>query len=224
MGRPVPVYNGSVMDLGYVGVKAPQFSFTRLEGADPVLGVEMASTGEVGCLGDDFEEAFLKALISVGFKLPVRNVLLSTGPIEAKAAFLESARTLRDMGVHLYATHGTTAFLRANGIAATELYWPDEPQSPNTLEILGARGVDLVINIPKHSGEEELANDYVIRRKAADFGIPLITNTQLAQRLVEALSKKRMEELQIKSWQDYAPAERAPLRSEPEDKELRSVA
>ena len=224
MGRPVPVQNGSATDLEYVGVKAPQFSFTRLEGADPVLGVEMASTGEVGCLGDDFEEAFLKALISVGFKLPVRKVLLSTGPIEAKAAFLESARTLRDMGVHLYATHGTTAFLRANGIAATELYWPDEPQSPNTLEILGARGVDLVINIPKHSGEEELANDYVIRRKAADFGIPLITNTQLAQRLVEALSKKRMEELQIKSWQDYAPAERAPLRSEPEDKELRSVA
>jgi carbamoyl-phosphate synthase large subunit len=204
MGRPVRVQNGSATDLDYVGVKAPQFSFTRLEGADPVLGVEMASTGEVGCLGDDFEEAFLKALLSVGFKLPVRNVLLSTGPIEGKAAFLESARTLREMGVGLYATHGTAAFLKANGIDSHELYWPNEPQAPNTLEVLGRRGVDLVINIPKSSGEEELENDYRIRRKAADLGIPLITNIQLAQRLVEALSKKGLAELQIKSWQEYA--------------------
>jgi carbamoyl-phosphate synthase large subunit len=205
MGRPVPVKNGSATDLDYVGVKAPQFSFTRLEGADPVLGVEMASTGEVGCLGDDFEEAFLKALLSVGFKLPVRNVLLSTGPIEGKAAFLESARALREMGVGLYATHGTAAFLKANGIDSHELYWPNEPQAPNTLEVLGSRGVDLVINIPKSSGEEELENDYRIRRKAADLGIPLITDIQLAQRLVEALSKKGLGELQIKSWKEYAP-------------------
>jgi carbamoyl-phosphate synthase large subunit len=221
MGRPVPVQNVSATDLEYVGVKAPQFSFTRLEGADPVLGVEMASTGEVGCLGDDFEEAFLKALLSVGFRLPVRKVLLSTGPIEQKAAFLESARMLRELGVALYATHGTAAFLRANGLEATELYWPDEAQSPNTLEILGGRAVDLVINIPKHSGEEELANDYRIRRSAADFGIPLITNLQVAQRLVEALAKKRLDELQIKSWQEYdaaggvvpsAPVLRARLR------------
>ena len=227
MGRPVPVrsgiLSGSAMDLDYVGVKAPQFSFTRLEGADPVLGVEMASTGEVGCLGDDFEEAFLKALLSVGFKLPIRNVLLSTGPIEGKAAFLESARTLRSLGVNLYATHGSAAFLRAAGIEVSELFWPDEPQSPNTLEYLGARKFDLVINIPKHTGEEELANDYVIRRKAADFGIPLITNIQLAQRFVEALSKKGVAELQIKSWQEYAPVERNPVRIE-QGKELRSAA
>jgi carbamoyl-phosphate synthase large subunit len=203
MGRPVPVQASSATDLDYVGVKAPQFSFTRLEGADPVLGVEMASTGEVGCLGDDFEEAFLKALIAVGFRLPVRHVLLSTGPVEQKAAFLESARTLRSLGVNLYATHGSAAFLRANGIEATELYWPDEPQSPNTLEYLSERRFDLVINIPKHSGEEELANDYVIRRKSADFGIPLITNLQLALRFVEAVAKKRLEELEIKSWQEY---------------------
>jgi carbamoyl-phosphate synthase large subunit len=203
MGRPVPVQAASATDLDYVGVKAPQFSFTRLEGADPVLGVEMASTGEVGCLGEDFEEAFLKALLAVGFRLPVRNVLLSTGPIEQKAAFLESARTLRALGVNLYATHGSAAFLRASGIEATELYWPDEPQSPNTLEYLRERRLDLVINIPKHCGEEELANDYVIRRKSADFGIPLITNLQLAQRFVEALAKKRLEELEIKSWQEY---------------------
>jgi carbamoyl-phosphate synthase large subunit len=205
MGRPVPVQNGSAMDLEYVGVKAPQFSFTRLEGADPVLGVEMASTGEVGCLGDDFEEAFLKAMLAVGLRLPVRDVLLSSGPIEQKVAFLESARTLRALGVRLYATHGSAAFLREHGVESTELYWPDEPQSPNTLEYLGARRFDLVINIPKHAGEEELANDYVIRRRAADFGIPLVTNLQLAQRLVEALAKKRLDELNVKSWQEYGP-------------------
>jgi carbamoyl-phosphate synthase large subunit len=206
MGRPVPVLNGSANDLDYVGVKAPQFSFTRLEGADPVLGVEMASTGEVGCLGDDFDEAFLKALLSVGFRLPVKSVLLSTGPIESKAAFLESARILQQMGVKLNATRGTAAFLRQHGVDAVSLYWPTEAASPNALEAIAGRAVDLVINIPKHSGEEELRNDYLIRRKAADLGIPLITNIQLAQRLVEALSKKGLSELQIKSWQEYAPS------------------
>ena len=203
LDRPIAKSTASATDLDYVGVKAPQFSFTRLEGADPVLGVEMASTGEVGCIGDDFEEAFLKALLSVGFRLPVRSVLLSTGPIEQKAAFLESARTLRAMGVKLFATKGTAAFLGAHGVEATSLYWPDELASPNALQVLKERSVDLVINIPKDSGEAELANDYVIRRKAADFGIPLITNIQLAQRLVEALSKKGLAELQIKSWQEY---------------------
>jgi carbamoyl-phosphate synthase large subunit len=214
MGRPVPVQVGSATDLEYVGVKAPHFSFTRLEGADPVLGVEMASTGEVGCLGDDFEEAFLKALLSVGFRLPVKSVLLSTGPIEGKAAFLESARLLRDMGVALYATRGTATFLAEHGIAATHLHWPDEAASPNTLEFLSERRLDLVINIPKSTAEQELANDYVIRRKAADFGIPLITNIQLAQRFVEAMAKKSVAELQIKSWQEYAAPERAPLKLE----------
>jgi carbamoyl-phosphate synthase large subunit len=209
MGRPVPVHNGSTMDLDYVGVKAPQFSFTRIEGADPVLGVEMASTGEVGCLGDDFEEAFLKALLSVGFRLPIASVLLSTGPIESKAAFLESARVLQKMGVKLFATRGTAAFLSANGVVATHLYWPDEQASPNTLEYLSKREFDLVINIPKHSGEAELANDYLIRRKSADFGIPLITNIQLAQRFVEALSKKSLSDLEIKSWQEYAAENRS---------------
>jgi len=219
MDRPVPPQRASAADLEYVGVKAPHFSFTRLEGADPVLGVEMASTGEVGCLGDDFEEAFLKALLSVGFRLPVRNALLSTGPIEHKAAFLESARTLSGMGVNLFATEGTAAFLRQNGIEATRLHWPSEAASPNTLEYLAQRKIDLVINIPKNTGEEELANDYQIRRRAADFGIPLITNIQLAERFVEALSKKRVSELHVKSWQDYAQAAKAaapaPAPSEP---------
>ncbi len=215
MGRALPMPVGSAVDLDYVGVKAPQFSFTRLDGADPVLGVEMASTGEVGCLGDDFEEAFLKALLSVGFKLPIRSALLSTGPIEHKAAFLESARMLRDLGVALYATDGTAAFLNANGVEAALAHWPSEPASPNTLEILGQKKVDLVINIPKNFGEQELANDYLIRRKSADFGIPLITNIQLAQRFVEALAGKRLAELQIKSWQEYGPPGHAPAKPVP---------
>jgi carbamoyl-phosphate synthase large subunit len=137
--------------------------------------------------------------------LPVRNVLLSTGPIEDKAAFLESARTLRDLGVKLFATQGTAAFLHANGIESSLLHWPTDPASPNTLEYLAQGRLDLVINIPKNSQEEELTNDYLIRRKAADFGIPLITNIQLAQRFVEAISRKRMAELQVKSWDEYAP-------------------
>jgi carbamoyl-phosphate synthase large subunit len=224
MGRPVPVHSASSVDLDYVGVKAPQFSFTRLEGADPVLGVEMASTGEVGCLGDDFEEAFLKALLSVGFRLPLRRVLLSTGPIEHKAAFLESARRLRDMGVALFATEGTAAFLRGNGVEATLLHWPADARSPNTLEYIGERKLDLVINIPKNSAEEELANDYLIRRRAADFGIPLITNIQLAQRFVEAVCKKRMTELHIKSWNEYAPPERPPVRVVSLQEELKPAA
>jgi carbamoyl-phosphate synthase large subunit len=206
MGRPVAARGGPAMDLDYVGVKAPQFSFMRLDGADPVLGVEMASTGEVGCLGDDFEEAFLKALLSVGFRLPVKRALLSTGPIESKAAFLGPARTLQAMGVKLYATQGTATFLGEHGVPAEALHWPDDPRSPNVTQLLEQGALDLVVNIPKHSGEAELANDYLIRRRSADLGIPLVTNLQLAQRLVEALSRKSPAELQIKSWQDYGRA------------------
>jgi len=224
MGRPVPVHSQSATDLEYVGVKAPQFSFTRLEGADPVLGVEMASTGEVGCLGEDFEEAFLKALLSVGFRLPIASVLLSTGPIADKAAFLDSARTLRDMGVKLYATEGTAVFLREHGVESVRLHWPTDVRSPNVLQHLQERAFDLVINIPKNSAEEELANDYLIRRKAADFGIPLITNIQLAQRFVEAISKKSLDELRIKSWQEYV-LERTPAKAPaPVEVELRPAA
>jgi carbamoyl-phosphate synthase large subunit len=203
MGQFSPKLNGSMFDLEYVGVKAPQFSFTRLDGADPTLGVEMASTGEVACLGDDFEEAFLKSLLSVGYHLPIKNILLSTGPLEAKVAFLESTRTLKELGMNLYATQGTADFLRSNGIMATVLHWPLEEKNPNTIEYLSQRKIDLVINIPKNYQEEELTNDYLIRRKAADFSVPLITNIQLAQRLVEALSRKRLGDLQIKSWAEY---------------------
>jgi carbamoyl-phosphate synthase large subunit len=176
----------------------------------------MASTGEVGCLGDDFEEAFLKALLAVGYRLPVRAALLSTGPIEGKAALLESARALRDLGVKLYATRGTAAFLAANGVESQSLYWPTEGTSPNALDVLAARSVDLVINIPKNTGEEELRNDYLIRRKSADFGIPLITDVQLARRFVEAMSKKTLAELQIKSWQEYGRTQPKPLPNQSE--------
>jgi carbamoyl-phosphate synthase large subunit len=211
MGHPVPALNGaragtpsgSLFDLEYVGVKAPQFSFMRLDGADPTLGVEMASTGEVGCLGDDFDEAFLKALLSVGYRLPVRTVLLSTGPVESKAAFLASCRTLTAMGLTLYATRGTHEFLESAGVEATLLHWPLEDERPNVMDHLERKQIDLVINIPKNYQEEELTNDYLIRRRAADFGIPLITDIHLAQRFVEALSRKRLEDLQIKSWGEY---------------------
>src|SRR5206468_2740304 len=131
MGHPVPKIHGSVFDVEYVGVKPPQFSFTRLDGADPTLGVEMASTGEVACLGDDFEEAFLKALLSVGYRLPIRTVLLSTGPVAAKAAFLEGSRQLQALGVKLYATKGTAEFLQTHGVEATVLHWPLEKRDPN---------------------------------------------------------------------------------------------
>ena len=203
MGQAVTPLNGSMLDVDYVGVKAPQFSFTRLDGADPTLGVEMASTGEVACLGHDFEEAFLKALLAVGYRLDIRNVLLSTGPVESKAAFLPSARRLADLGIHLYATQGTADFYQPHGIKTTVLHWPLEAQSPNTTEYLRQGKIDLVINLPKSSQESELTNDYSIRRQAVDLAIPLITNLQLAQRFVEALCRKRPDDLEIKSWQEY---------------------
>jgi carbamoyl-phosphate synthase large subunit len=203
MGHHPPKIDRSAFDLEYVGVKAPQFSFTRLSGADPTLGVEMASTGEVACLGDDFDEAFLKSLLSVGYRLPIKNVLLSTGPIESKAEFLASTRLLQEMGMNFYATGGTARFMEANGIPAQELHWPLSDKKPNVLDYLAEKKIDLVINIPKNYQEEELTNDYIIRRKAVDFAIPLFTNVQLARRFVEAISRKSLEDLQIKSWGEY---------------------
>ncbi len=193
----------SLFDLDYVGVKAPQFSFTRLEGADPTTGVEMASTGEVGCLGDDFEEAFLKALLSVGFRLPVRRVLLSTGNIESKAELLESTRLMHRMGIRFFATRGTARFMQANGIPVAMLHWPLERRQPNTLDYIKSGTIDLVINIPKNYQEEELTNDYLIRRTAVDYNVPLITNRQLAMRFAEAIFRKRLDDLRVRSWEEY---------------------
>ena len=203
MDKRVPKIDRSSFDLDYVGIKAPQFSFTRLKGSDPILGVEMVSTGEVACLGDDFNEAFLKSLISVGSKLPKKTILLSTGPIESKAEFLESTRILDRMGFKFYATKGTSDFMKANGLKSEVLYWPLENKEPNTLAYIADEKIDLVINIPKNIEKEELDNDYLIRRKAVDFNVPLITNLQLAKRFVEAIYVTAPKDLKIKSWDEY---------------------
>jgi carbamoyl-phosphate synthase large subunit len=203
MGRPVEPMTHSFLDLDFVGVKAPQFSFTRLTGADPTLGVEMASTGEVACLGWDFDEAYLKALISVGYRFPIKSVLLSTGPVKSKAALLESVRTLQKMGVKLYATDGTAKFLNRQGIEPEVLAWPLESESPNACDYIKEGKIDLVVNIPKDYQETELTNDYLIRRTAVDFGVPLLTNTQSTQRLVEALSRIPIDELKVRRWRNY---------------------
>jgi carbamoyl-phosphate synthase large subunit len=203
MQEPTSAIQASAFELDYVGVKAPQFSFTRLAGADPVLGVEMASTGEVGCIGEDFEDAFLKSLLSVGYRVPVRRILLSTGPIEDKAAFLKSTMALAATGPEFYGTHGTAAFLAERGVRVTPVHWPLESASPNALDLVRSGTLDLVINIPKDASVEELTNDYMIRRAAVDHGIPLITNIQLAQRFFQALSAKTLESLEIRSWEDY---------------------
>ncbi len=203
MGRPVEKVDRHFLDLDYVGVKAPQFSFTRLDGADPTLGVEMSSTGEVACFGWDFDEAFLKALFAVGFEFPIKSVLLSTGPTESKAAFLEGARRLKAQGVEFFATEGTAKFLERHGLDATILKWPLEKESPNAVDYIKERKIDLVINIPKHYQKVELTNDYIIRRTAVDFGVPLITNLQIAQRLTEALERIPIAELEVRRWRDY---------------------
>ncbi|MEA1912448.1 MAG: carbamoyl-phosphate synthase (glutamine-hydrolyzing) large subunit [candidate division WOR-3 bacterium] len=204
MGKDVSRTIRSPFDLDYVGVKAPQFSFSRLKGSDPTLGVEMVSTGEVACLGDDFNEAFLKSLISVGFKLPKKTILLSTGPIDSKAEFLESTRALDKMGFELYATKGTANFMKANGIEAKVLHWPLEDKKPNALNYIADGKIDLVINIPKNIEKEELDNDYLIRRQAVDFNVPLITNLQLAKRFVEAINCVSNKDLKVKSWDEYS--------------------
>ncbi len=200
---PVPEINLKPFNMDYVGVKAPQFSFTRLKGADPTLSVEMSSTGEVGCIGDDFEEAFLKSMISVGLKLPIKKVLLSTGPHESKLDFLSSAKSLQGMGVSLLASSGTAKYLTENGVEVESVDWPSDGGENSADARIRAGDIDLVINIPKNYQQEELTNGYHIRRAAADFGVPLITNIQLAKRLAESLSRKTMEDLKCKSWQSY---------------------
>ncbi|MBI3193877.1 MAG: carbamoyl phosphate synthase large subunit, partial [Ignavibacteriae bacterium] len=203
MGEPIYAVDKSVFDLNYVGVKAPQFSFTRLDGADPVTGVEMTSTGEVACLGDTFDEAYLKALISVGFRLPIRSVFLSTGSIESKAELLDSVRILSQMGIRLYATQGTARFLKSNNIQTEVLYWPLDKHQPNAVEYLQQGKIDLVINLTKTLHKDELNNDYIIRRTAVDHNVMLITNRQIAMRFVEALARTNLEDLQVKSWREY---------------------
>ncbi len=203
MGLQYEVPHKSAFDLDYVGIKASQFSFSRLQKADPVLGVEMSSTGEVGCIGDDFHEAILKAMLSVGYTIPRRNVLLSTGDARSKADMLSAAKALVEKGYSLYATQGTADFLAASGIRAEVLHWPDTGLQPNTLDYIRDKKIDLVVNIPKNLSESELNNDYTIRRSAIDFNIPLITNARLASAFIHAFCRLGREDIRIKSWNEY---------------------
>ncbi len=200
---PVEKPNKSIYDLDHIGIKAPQFSFSRLKQADPVLGVDMASTGEVGCIGDNFYEAVLKAMLSVGYTIPKKNILLSTGPMRSKVELVNSCRLLQEKGFNLFATFGTHDFLKLNGIESTPLHWPDEDKKPNTLDYLKGRMIDLVINIPKDLSSSELSNDYSIRRGAVDFNIPLITNARLASAFLIAVCTLDIEDVMVKSWDEY---------------------
>ncbi|MCC8035211.1 MAG: carbamoyl-phosphate synthase (glutamine-hydrolyzing) large subunit [Rikenellaceae bacterium] len=203
LGMEAEIPHKSAFDLDYVGIKAPQFSFSRLQKADPVLGVEMASTGEVGCIGEDFHEAILKAMLSVGYRIPERNILLSTGDARSKAELLPAARALGQRGYNLYATRGTAEYLERNGIRAEVLHWPDSPEQPNTLDYIRDKKIDLVVNIPKNLSASELSNDYTIRRSAIDFNVPLITNARLASAFINAFCKLDRKDIGIKSWDEY---------------------
>lgn len=204
LGQPVEKPDKSLFELDYVGVKAPQFSFARLLNADPVLGVDMASTGEVGCIGENYYEAILKAMLSVGYTIPKKNILISSGPSRSKVELLASARMLKERGYHLFATEGTHKYFSDNGVENTLLHWPDEEdRHPNTIEYLTSGKIDLVINIPKNFTRRELRNGYNIRRNAIDFNIPLITNARVASAFVYAICKYPLEKLAIKSWAEY---------------------
>ncbi|MCD6333494.1 MAG: carbamoyl-phosphate synthase (glutamine-hydrolyzing) large subunit [Bacteroidales bacterium] len=203
LGEKVEKPHKSIFDLDYIGVKASQFSFSRLQKTDPVLGVDMSSTGEVGCIGEDYYDAILKSMLSVGYRIPKKNILLSTGPIKDKVTLLEACHLLADKGYQLYATRGTGEFLRGNGIEATILHWPDEQTHPNTVEYIRNGLIDLVVNIPKNLTRGELKNDYMIRRNAIDFNVPLITNSRLATAFITAFCKLDIEDITIKAWKEY---------------------
>ena len=203
LGVDPEVPHKSAFELDYVGIKAPQFSFSRLQKADPVLGVEMASTGEVGCLGEDFHEAILKAMLSVGYTIPKKNILLSTGDSRSKMDMLSAAKALQAKGYDIFATRGTAVFLETNGVHATVLHWPDQDEQPNTLTYIKEKKIDLVVNIPKNLSKDELNNDYTIRRSAIDFNIPLITNARLASAFITAFCKLDKQDIKIKSWNEY---------------------
>ena len=204
LGLPVEKPHKSFFDFDYVGIKASQFSFNRLQKADPVLGVDMSSTGEVGCLGDDVNTALLKAMLSVGHRIPKKSILLSTGTAKDKAAMLDAARTLIEHGYELYAPGGTSRYLTENGIENTTVYWPSqEGQHPQALELLHQHKIDMVVNIPKDLTAGELTNGYKIRRASVDLNVPLITNSRLAAAFIHAFCTVKVEDLAIKSWSEY---------------------
>ncbi len=206
LGKNPEKPSGSMFEIDHIGIKAPQFSFSRLAKADPVLGVEMSSTGEAGCIGDSYYEAVLKAMLSVGYTVPKKNILLSTGPMRSKVELIKSCKMLVDKGYQLFATKGTANFLDLNGIPATALHWPDEDARPNVLDYLRSKLIDLVINIPKDHTRNELFNDYTIRRNAIDCNIPLITNARLASAFIYSFCLLNPSDLKIKSWDEYRPS------------------
>ena len=193
----------SAFDIDWIGVKASQFSFARLHKADPVLGVDMSSTGEVGCIGDDFDEALLSAMIAVGNKIPEKNVLVSSGAAKSKAELLEPCSMLAAKGYNIYGTAGTARFLNENGIPATTVCWPDEQGDLNIMDMFSQHVFELVVNIPKDHSKRELTNGYKIRRAAIDHNIPLITNARLASAFISAFCNMDEKGIQIKSWQEY---------------------
>ncbi len=203
LDEPVEKLDSSTYDVDHVGVKASQFSFARLHKADPVLGVDMSSTGEVGCLGNDFNEALMNALLSVGFKVPAKGVLVSSGDAKGKVDLLEPCKMLQDKGVKIFATAGTSKFLAENGIKSETLCWPDEQGGENIMQAIADHKIDLVINIPKNQTKRELTNGYKIRRAAIDHNIPLMTNARLAKAFISAFCQKDMNDIAIKSWQEY---------------------
>ena len=203
LGKKVEKPSKSLFDIDYVGIKASQFSFNRLQNADPVLGVDMASTGEVGCLGEDTQCAILKAMLSVGYRIPQKNILLSTGDAKQKADMLSAARLLQQKGYSLYATGGTSRYLSENGIDNTLVYWPDEKREPQALGLLHRKEIDMVVNIPKDLSVGELDNGYQIRRAAVDLNIPLLTNARLASAFISAFCSLSVDDLIIKSWAEY---------------------
>lgn len=203
LGLPVEKPNKNVFDIDYVGIKASQFSFSRLQKADPVLGVDMSSTGEVGCIGSDFYDAMLKSMLSVGHKIPKKTVLFSTGPTRSKVEMLEAAKLLHSKGFTIYATSGSQKFLVENDVPANIVYWPSDNKQPNAVEMIQNKQIDLVVNIPKNFSSSELNNGYKIRRSSIDFNIPLLTNARLASAFIQSFCNRSIDELEIKAWQDY---------------------
>ena len=204
LGLPVEKPNKNLFDLDYVGIKASQFSFNRLQKADPVLGVDMSSTGEVGCLGDDTNTALLKSMLSVGYRIPKKNILLSTGGAKQKVEMLDAAKKLIDNGYKLYATGGTSKFLTENGIENTHVLWPsEEGDEPKALDLLHDHTIDMVVNIPKNLTSSELSNGYKIRRASIDLNVPLLTNARLASAFIYAFCTTKLEDIGIKAWGEY---------------------
>ncbi|MBO6217010.1 MAG: carbamoyl phosphate synthase large subunit, partial [Prevotella sp.] len=225
LDAPYETADKSEFDIDRIGVKASQFSFARLQNADPVLGVDMSSTGEVGCLGDDFNEALLNALIATGYKLPKKGVLISSGPVQGKVDMLNAARLLVEKGYNVYATEGTARFLTENKVPAIPVSWPDEEpffkgveleyleklrderdfgqKRVPVMQLIANHDIDLIVNVPKNHSKRELTNGYKIRRAAIDHNIPLMTNVRLAKAFIEAFCELKEEDIPIKSWQEY---------------------